>query len=76
MTFHDELEHAYEMDAYQSVRHLQLWLSTIAPLKGELCESILKELYSLCVLLDWTLEYDKDLGRSILEKVPRGEIGL
>lgn len=74
MTFHDELLHQYETDTYRSVRQLQIWLSTIAPLKGEFSEPILTKLEGLCLAMNWPLEYDKDLDRLILEKFSMGSV--
>ena len=69
MTFHDEVLHKLEVDAYQSVRQLQLWLCTVAPLRTESCECILKELHSLCVGMNWSLVHEEQIGWDILKKI-------
>ncbi len=67
MTFMDDVHRDNEKASYVSVRQLQLWLSTLAPIEGSKSLRALSMLENICDDMEWEMEWDEQLERSILK---------
>ena len=67
MTWMDEQHYDNEQVAYNSTRHLQLWLATIAPIGGDISVKVQDALTEMIKELKWETEYDVVIGINLLK---------
>lgn len=71
MSFQDEISHDLDVVAYHSIRHLQLYVSTVCCLASDDTAKVLDGLSSIVQYNDWGkyLEYEEVLGINILKRI-------
>lgn len=62
MTFHDDYHNNSEIEAYKSVKFLQVWLGTIAPVTDKLSSEVRDKLLEICKELEWPIVDDEYIG--------------
>ncbi len=64
-----DLQHDIELESYNAIRHLQLWLNTVAPLEEEIIDKSNNILIEIIINCGWQkhLAYDMQLEKMILK---------
>ena len=62
-----QTHHAFEKDAKESARALQLWLATIAPVDGKTSLKVQQALADLAVHVEWPTQMDPNIGIKLID---------
>lgn len=63
----DNLRHELDKEAYNSIRCLQVWLSTVAPVEPVIAKDTKDLLLKISTSMNWPMDFQEELGCSILK---------